>query len=216
MTTDDIHFYEPANGHGLRHDPFNAIIAPRPIGWISSHDRGGRLNLAPYSFFNAFNYNPPILGFSSVGRKDSVRNIEQTGEFVWNLATRPLADAMNLTAEHFAHEVDEFAMSGLTPVPSRMIGVPRVGESPVAMECKLSQLVQLQGADGRKVDTWLVLGEVVAVHINRSLLKDGVYDTAAARPILRAGRWGDYAEITPDVMFEMARPDAVRVPTSRA
>src|SRR5450830_880225 len=93
--SDDIHFYEPANGHGLPHDPFNAIVGPRPIGWISSHDSEGRLNLAPYSFFNAFNYIPPIIGFSSVGRKDSLNNIEQTGEFVWNLATRPLAEQMN-------------------------------------------------------------------------------------------------------------------------
>ncbi len=93
--SDDSHFYEPANGHGLPHDPFNAIVGPRPIGWISSHDSEGRLNLAPYSFFNAFNYIPPIIGFSSVGRKDSLNNIEQTGEFVWNLATRPLAEQMN-------------------------------------------------------------------------------------------------------------------------
>ena len=89
---DDIHFYEPSQGHGLPHDPFNAIVGPRPIGWISSQDAQGRLNLAPYSFFNAFNYIPPIIGFCSVGRKDSLNNIEQTGEFVWNLATRPLAD----------------------------------------------------------------------------------------------------------------------------
>ena len=93
--SDDSYYYEPANGHGLPHDPFNAIVGPRPIGWISSHDKAGRLNLAPYSFFNAFNYIPPIIGFSSVGRKDSLNNIEQTGEFVWNLATRPLAEQMN-------------------------------------------------------------------------------------------------------------------------
>ena len=91
-----MYYYEPAKGHGLPHDPFNAIVGPRPIGWISSQDREGRLNLAPYSFFNAFNYIPPIIGFCSVGRKDSLNNIEQTGEFVWNLATRPLAEQMNL------------------------------------------------------------------------------------------------------------------------
>lgn len=207
MAADDMHYYEPAQGHGLRHDPFNAIIAPRPIGWISSRDSDGRLNLAPYSFFNAFNYKPPIIGFSSIGWKDSVRNIDQTGEFVWNLATRPLADAMNQSAAHVGHGVDEFALSGLTPAPSRRVAVPRVAESPAAMECKLADLVQLRGADGRRVETWLVLGEVVGVHIDRAMLRDGVYDTAAARPILRAGRWGDYAEITPDSMFEMARPD---------
>ncbi len=207
MIADDIHYYEPARGYGLRHDPFNAIIAPRPIGWISSRDREGRLNLAPYSFFNAFNYRPPIIGFSSIGWKDSVRNIDQTGEFVWNLATRPLAGAMNRTSAHVGHEVDEFALSGLTPAPSRQVKAPRVAESPVPMECRLTQIVQLHGADRRPVETWLVLGEVVGVHIDRALLKEGIYDTAAAHPILRAGRGGDYAEITPDMMFEMARPD---------
>ena len=209
MTSDDIHFYQPADGHGLKHDPFNAIIAPRPIGWISSQDSEGRLNLAPYSFFNAFNYKPPIIGFSSIGRKDSVRNIEQTGEFVWNLATRALADAMNRTAQHVPHEVDEFQLAGLTPTPSRQVRVPRVGEALAAMECKLADMVQLRSAAGAAVNTWLILGEVVGVHIHRSLLKDGVYDTAAARPILRAGRWGDYAEIIPEIMFEMPRPDDV-------
>ncbi len=211
MTTDDIHSYQPAEGHGLRHDPFNAIVAPRPIGWISSHDREGRLNLAPYSFFNAFNYRPPILGFSSIGWKDSVRNIDQTGEFVWNLATRALAEAMNQSAAHVGREVNEFGLAGLTALPSRHVKVPRVAESRVTMECKLTQIVQLRGANSQPVETWLVLGEVVAVHIDKTLLTDGVYDTAAARPILRAGRSGDYAEIVPEIMFELARPDAARI-----
>ena len=123
---DDIHFYEPAKGHGLPHDPFNAIVGPRPIGWISSQDAQGRLNLAPYSFFNAFNYIPPIIGFCSVGRKDSLNNIEQTGEFVWNLATRPLAEAMNQSCAMVGPEVNEFELAGLSTVPSRVISVPRV------------------------------------------------------------------------------------------
>ncbi len=118
---DDMHYYEPAQGHGLPHDPFNAIIAPRPIGWISTQDAEGRLNLAPYSFFNGFNYTPPIIGFSSVSRKDSLNNAEATGEFCWNLATRPLAEAMNQSCAAVAPDVDEFAPSGLTPVD-----VPRV------------------------------------------------------------------------------------------
>src|SRR5256885_4770069 len=100
----DLHFYEPKNGHGLKHDPFNAIIAPRPIGWISSRDTKGNINLAPYSFFNGFNYHPPIIGFSSTSWKDSVENIQQTGEFVWNLATMDLAQQMNATAAHVAHD----------------------------------------------------------------------------------------------------------------
>ena len=206
MNEGGIHSYEPAAGHGLRHDPFNAIIGPRPIGWVSSRSPNGGLNLAPYSFFNAFNYKPPLIGFSSIGYKHSVRNIEQTGEFVWNLATRALADAMNRTSAHVPYEADEFALGGLTPLPGRIVAAPRVAESPVTMECKLAQLVQLHGVDGKPVESWLTIGEVVAVHIDTRLIKDGVYDTAAARPILRAGRWGDYAEITPEAMFVMARP----------
>lgn len=206
--SEDFHYYEPARGHGLPHDPFNAIVGPRPIGWISSQDSEGRRNLAPYSFFNAFNYTPPIVGFSSIGYKDSVRNIEQTGEFGWNLATRSIADAMNATCAPVAPEVDEFTLAGLTPVGSRVIAVPRVAESPVSFECKLSQLIQLRGANGDSVDTWLVLGEVVAVHISKSLLVNGVYDTAAARPILRGGGPADYFEIAPEALFRMYRPKA--------
>ncbi|UVJ43143.1 flavin reductase family protein [Pseudomonas sp. LS1212] len=201
---EDKYYYEPAQGHGLPHDPFNAIVGPRPIGWISSHDGEGRLNLAPYSFFNAFNYIPPIIGFSSVGRKDSLNNIEQTGEFVWNLATRPLADAMNQSCAAVAPDVDEFALSGLTAVPSRVTSVPRVLESPVSFECKVTQIIQLQRADQEKVPSWLVLGEVVAVHIARSLLKDGIYDTAAAEPILRGGGPADYFQL--GELFKMTRP----------
>jgi flavin reductase (DIM6/NTAB) family NADH-FMN oxidoreductase RutF len=203
----DLHYYEPANGHGLKHDPFNAIIAPRPIGWISSRNAKGHVNLAPYSFFNGFNYIPPIIGFSSTSRKDSIANIEQTGEFVWNLATMDLAKQMNATAAHVAPDVSEFTLAGLTEAPSKIVDVPRVAESPVSFECKLTQIIQLQGADGKKVNGWLTLGEVVAVHIDKSLIKDGVYQTALARPIVRAGRQGDYFEIKPDAMFEMVRPD---------
>jgi len=203
----DSHYYEPAKGHGLKHDPFNAIIAPRPIGWISSRDSKGNLNLAPYSFFNGFNYTPPIIGFSSTSWKDSVQNIQETGEFVWNLATMDLAKQMNASAAHVAHDVSEFAIAGLTAVPSTRVNVPRVGESPVSFECKLSQIVQLQAANGEKVQAWLTLGEVVAVHIDKTLIRDGVYQTALARPIVRAGRRGDYFEIKQDAMFEMPRPD---------
>jgi flavin reductase (DIM6/NTAB) family NADH-FMN oxidoreductase RutF len=205
MADDSALFYEPRQGHGLRHDPFNAIVGPRPIGWISSVDKTGVANLAPYSFFNAFNYTPPIIGFSTIGWKDSVANVDATGEFCWSLATRALAQAMNLTCAPAPPDVDEFDVAGLTRAPGRLISVPRVLESPVNFECRLTQLLQLQKADGTSVQTWLILGEVVAVHIDRVYLKDGVYDTAAARPILRAGRMGDYAEITPEAMFEMPR-----------
>ncbi|RMU65040.1 DIM6/NTAB family flavoprotein oxygenase [Pseudomonas syringae pv. syringae] len=185
--SDAIHSYEPSKGHGLPHDPFNAIVGPRPIGWISSQDANGKLNLAPYSFFNAFNYVPPIIGFCSVGRKDSLNNIEQTGEFVWNLATRSLAEAMNQSCAPVAPDVSEFELANLTPLASQIVSVPRVLETPVSFECKVTQIIQLQRADKELVPSWLILGEVVAVHIDKSLLKDGVYDTAAAEPILRGG-----------------------------
>jgi flavin reductase (DIM6/NTAB) family NADH-FMN oxidoreductase RutF len=201
-----FHFYEPRDGHRLPHDPFNAMVGPRPIGWISSRSGAGTLNLAPYSFFNAFNYVPPIVGFSSIGYKDTVRNIEETGEFAWNLATLPLAEQMNQSCAAVAPEVDEFALAGLTPAPSRIVTVPRVAESPVSFECRLSQLLQLQGADGGKLPSWLVLGEVVGVHIDQTLLKDGIYDTAAAQPILRGGGPADYFSIGPEQLFKMFRP----------
>ena len=202
----EMYYYEPAQGHGLPHDPFNAIVGPRPIGWISSHDAEGRLNLAPYSFFNAFNYTPPIIGFSSVGRKDSLNNIEATGEFCWNLATRSLAEAMNQSCAAVAPEVDEFALSGLTPVASRVVAVPRVEESPVSFECKVTQIIQLHGLDQVAVPTWLVLGEVVAVHIAKALLVDGIYDTAAGEPILRGGGPADYFQLGREANFKMYRP----------
>lgn len=201
-----MYYYEPAKGHGLPHDPFNAIVGPRPIGWISSQSQDGQLNLAPYSFFNAFNYIPPIIGFCSVGRKDSLNNIEQTGEFVWNLATRPLAEQMNQSCAAVAADINEFELSGLTAVPSNIVKVPRVGETPVAFECKVSQIVQLKRADQALVPSWLILGEVVAVHIAEHLLKNGIYDTAAAEPILRGGGPADYFEL--GNLFKMARPQA--------
>ena len=205
MTT-EMYFYKPSQGHGLPHDPFNAIVGPRPIGWISSQDAHGGLNLAPYSFFNAFNCTPPIIGFASVGAKDSLRNIRQTGEFCWNLATRPLAEQMNQSCAAVPPEVDEFALAGLETVASTQVAVPRVAASPVSFECRMTQIVQLQGVDGSAIETWLVLGEVVGIHIARHLLKDGVYDTAAAQPILRGGGPADYFEVSHDQLFKMFRP----------
>jgi len=202
----DIHFYEPAQGHGLAHDPFNAIVAPRPIGWVSTRSAAGILNLAPYSFFNGFNYIPPIVGFSSIGRKDSVRNIQETGEFVWNLVTFPLAQAMNQTSAAVAAEVDEFELAGLTPAPSRLLQVPRVLESPVAFECRLTQIVQLQTAAQEPISTFVTFGEVVGVHIDRRLLVNGAYDTANAQHIARGGGPADYFKIGPEQLFKIYRP----------
>ena len=204
--TDRTYSYQPRLGHGLPHDPFNAIVGPRPIGWISTRSASGVNNLAPYSFFNAFNYVPPIIGFASIGYKDTLRNIEETGEFVWNLTTRALAEAMNQSCAAVGPDVSEFALAGLTPLASTAVAPPRVAESPVTFECKRTQILQLQGADGAQVDTWLVLGEVVAVHIDKALLKDGVYDTAAAGHVLRGGGPADYFTVGPEQLFRMHRP----------
>ncbi|WP_050421713.1 flavin reductase family protein [Bradyrhizobium tropiciagri] len=202
----DFHYYEPAKGHGLKHNPLNAIIAPRPIGWISSRSSTGLTNLAPYSFFNAFLYDPPIIGFSSISWKDTVQNVSETREFAWNLVTKELGDKMNQTSEGFRHGVNEFEVAGLTPIPSRHIRVPRVGESRASMECKVSDIVPLRSASGEKTDGWLVLGEVVAVYIDKALIEDGIYQTALANPILRSGRGDEYIQVTQDRVFEMPRP----------
>ena len=200
------HFYEPKDGHGLPHDPFNAIVGPRPIGWISTRSNDGVLNLAPYSFFTAFNYIPPIVGFSSIGPKDSVRNIQENGMFVWNLVTRPLAEAMNQTCAAVGPEVNEFELAGLNTAPSRTMDVPRVAESPVSFECRSTQIIQLEGLDKQPIPTWLVLGEVVGVHIADHLLKDGVYDTASAGHVMRGGGPADYFTVGPEQLFKMWRP----------
>ncbi len=200
------HFYEPSAGHGLKHDPFNAIVGPRPIGWISTRGADGTLNLAPYSFFNAFNYKPPIIGFSSNGAKDTLRNARESGEFVWNLATRPVAEQMNATSANVPYGTDEFALAGLTPVRSRLVAAPRVAESPVHFECKVSDIVQLKGYQGNLATSWLVIGEVVAVHIANTLLKEGIFDTFGAEIILRGGGPSAYAAINPEARFDMMRP----------
>ena len=200
------HFYEPRHGHGLRHDPLNAIVAPRPIGWIGSLSAAGVRNLAPYSFFNLFNYHPPIIGFASTELKDSAANIAATGEFTWNLATRGLAEAMNASSATVAGEVDEFELTGLIAAPSRLIAAPRVAASPVSFECRLTQQFALTDATGAATGAWMTLGEVVAVHIDPAMLDDGVYVTARAQPIVRGGGTGDYFEITEDRLFTMRRP----------
>ena len=202
----DFYFYEPAKGHGLPHDPFKAIAAPRPIGWISSMDKQGVVNLAPYSFYNALGDNPPVVGFSSSGRKDSLRNIEETREFVVNFATKALAEAMNLTSANVPHDIDEMTMAGLTPAPCRIVAAPRVAESPAALECKLLQVIHIHDLDGNPVNQYLVLGQVVGVHIAQEYLKNGLFDTGAAQPIMRAGYQADYYEV--GAPFKMLRPGA--------
>ncbi|AKC70133.1 flavin reductase family protein [Pandoraea oxalativorans] len=204
---DDVHFYDPAKGHGLSHDPFKAIVAPRVIGWISSRDAQGGVNLAPYSFFGAFASFPAIIGFCSEGYKDSLANIEATREFVWNLTSKSLVEQMNRTSAPVPHEVDEFELAGLTKAPGVNVDVPHVAESPASLECKLLQIVRMHDLDGKPMNNWLALGQVVGVHIRREFLsEDGLFDTAKAHPVMRAGYLGDYAEIGP--MFDLRRPKA--------
>ncbi|MBD8735084.1 MULTISPECIES: flavin reductase family protein [Sphingomonas] len=200
------HSYEPASGHRLPHDPLNAIVAPRPIGWVSTLSAGGVPNLAPYSFFNLFNYTPPLIGFSSMGWKDSVANIAATGEFVWNLVSRDLGEAMNATAANVAADVDEFALAGLDTLASLHVKPPRVAASRAQFECKVTQIVRLETKEGRELDQWLVLGEAVAIHIDPAMLDDGVYQTARGEPILRGGGPADYFAITEESLFKMRRP----------
>lgn len=202
-----VHFYEPESGTGLPHSPFNAIIAPRPIGWISSRSADGVLNLAPYSFFNAFSYVPPIIGFASNGPKDTLANAEAAGEFCWNLVTNDLASAMNITSAVVPPDVDEFALAGLTPAPSRIVDVPHVAESRVVFECRTTQVVHLHTIAGKPTATRVVFGEVVGVHIDSALLADGIYQTALADPVLRAGGPVNYFTLDEENRFEMRRPD---------
>lgn len=200
----DWHFYEPALGHRLPHDPLKAIVAPRPIGWISSVDPEGRVNLAPYSFFNAVCETPPIVAFSSSGRKDTQSNVEATGEFVVNLATRSLAEAMNVSSASVPHDVDEFQLAGLTPAPCRLVKPPRVAASPAALECKLLVTLPLKDLAGNPTPNTLIIGQVIGVHLATDCLTNGLFDMVRAGTIARCGYQGDYAHVTE--LFPMFRP----------
>jgi flavin reductase (DIM6/NTAB) family NADH-FMN oxidoreductase RutF len=184
-----------------------AIVAPRPIGWISSASQAGHNNLAPYSFFNLLRGDPPLIGFSSGGRKDSLCNIEETGRFVWNLATRALADAMNISSSIVPRDVDEFILAGLTPMPSSFGTPAYVGESPVSFDCVLTQIIDLRDRHGQPSGSHLIIGEAVHVRIARHLLVDGVYNTLKGEPIMRGGGNSDYFHLTADGLFHMTRPE---------
>ena len=203
---DSFYFYETQNGHGLPHDPFKAIVGPRPIGWIGSTSLEGINNLAPYSFFNAINSDPPMIGFTSTGYKDSVKNIAQTSEFTWNLVTKPLVEAMNMSCASVPPNVDEFELAQLTPAPSKIIKAPRVLASPVSFECKLSEIIQLKDTNKEALESWFVIGHVVAVHILQSALQDGLYDTASMQHVMRGGGPADYFTVGPEQLFKLYRP----------
>ncbi|HEY2603203.1 MAG TPA: flavin reductase family protein [Thermoleophilaceae bacterium] len=199
-------FYEPSlrDRELLPHDPFKALVAPRPIGWVSTIGADGAVNLAPYSFFNAICDSPPMLAFSSGGLKDSASFAGETDEFVWNLSTYELREQMNETSSTLPRGESEFAHAGLETAPSRLVRPPRVAASPCALECRVTQTLELRDVDGRPVDRHVVIGQVVGVHLDERFIRDGRVDTAALQPIARCGYLGDYAVVTE--LFEMPRP----------
>jgi flavin reductase (DIM6/NTAB) family NADH-FMN oxidoreductase RutF len=198
--------------HGLPHDPFKAIMAPRPIGWITSISARGEVNLAPYSYFNAVSTRPPIVIFSSEGRKDSLALAEESREFVCNLATWDLRDAMNQTSAPYPRGVDEMREAGLTPAPSRLVKPPRVAEAPCALECKWLQTLTLRDLDGRPLDRHVVFGQVVGIHIDDRFIRNGLLDTAAMKPIARCG-YNEYAVV--EEVFSMVRPEVAEAAAPR-
>jgi flavin reductase (DIM6/NTAB) family NADH-FMN oxidoreductase RutF len=200
-------FYEPhaRDRELLPHDPFKALVVPRPIGWVSTLAANGDINLAPYSFFNAIGEGPPMLAFSSSGRKDSATFAGELREFVWNLATYDLREAMNHTSATLPRGENEFEHAGLEMAPSRLVAPPRVAATPCAMECKVVHTAELPDVNGDPAGQFLVVGQVVGVHLDESYVRDdGRVDTVALRPIARCGYLGDYTTI--DSLFEMLRP----------
>jgi flavin reductase (DIM6/NTAB) family NADH-FMN oxidoreductase RutF len=203
-------FYDAlTNAHGLKYDPFKALIAPRPVGWISTVSKDGVVNLAPYSFFNAVSEKPAYVVFGSAGVKDSLANIRETKEFVCSLATYDLRNELNMTSASVPPHIDEFALGGLTAAKSIMVAPPRVKESPAAFECRHFQTIELPGNSSTPVGYHLVIGLVVGIHIDDRFIKDGLVDTAGMRPIARLG-YMDYAVVTPETTFTIGRPNVDR------
>jgi flavin reductase (DIM6/NTAB) family NADH-FMN oxidoreductase RutF len=197
-------FYDAVeNSHGLPHDPFKALIAPRPIGWISSISKSGQVNLAPYSFFNGVSTDPNIVMFSSGGHKDSMVNVEETGEFVCSLATYDLRDEMNQTSAALSRGENEMDFAGLEAAPSRLVAPPRVAASPVALECKYIQTVEMPIKSKSGITYHVVFGHVVGIHIDDSVIVDGLVDVTKIRPLARLG-YMDYSVV--DTVFSLARP----------
>jgi flavin reductase (DIM6/NTAB) family NADH-FMN oxidoreductase RutF len=199
-------FYEPQRRDRtlLPHDPFKSLVAPRPIGWISSQSAGGSVNLAPYSFFNAIAEEPPMLAFSSHGAKDSSTFATEIAEFVWNLVTYDLREAMNETSAPLPRGSSEFERAGLAMAPSQLVAPPRVAASPCAMECKVVHHLELRDIDGRTFDQHLVIGQVVGIHLDETRLVASGVDTAALQPVARCGGPADYTVV--EHLFQMVRP----------
>ena len=202
-----MHYDAIANEHGLKHDPFKALVTPRPIGWIASLGADGVCNLAPYSFFNAVSDRPHYVMFSSKNIKDSVRNIQETGEFTCSLATWETRDAMNISSAPVPPGVDEFPLSSLTAAASRYVKPPRVKESPAALECRHWKTIELPDvAPGSDQGHFMVIGQVVGIYIDDAYVSNGMVDTGAMRPLARLG-YMDYAVVTPETMLTINRPE---------
>jgi flavin reductase (DIM6/NTAB) family NADH-FMN oxidoreductase RutF len=198
-------FYDTqSNAHGMAHDPFKAIVAPRPIGWIGTKGRDGSRNLSPYSFFNAVSDRPKMVMFSSSGRKDSLRNVEETGVFTASFVSRSLLDQMNASSATLPYEADEFELAGLTALSGRLVDAPYVGEAVAALECRVTQVLTLPDMAGHPTDSHAVFGQVVGIHIAEAMIRDGRFDLASADPIMRLG-YMDYAGMGP--VFELKRPN---------
>ncbi|MDP4594646.1 MAG: flavin reductase family protein [Beijerinckiaceae bacterium] len=198
-------FYKPheRDTNILPHNPLTALIAPRPVGWISTMSKSGAVNLAPYSFFNAIAYNPPMVMVSSDSWKDTLTFASETGEFVWNMATWDLREQMNLTSAELERGVNEFGHAKLETAPCNLVKAPRVAASPVSFECKVATIMPIIDASGKEMKNHIMLGEVIGIHIDDRYIRDGRADTAAMKPIARCG-YSDYAVVTE--LFEMVRP----------
>lgn len=197
-------FYDTeSNAHGMAHDPFKAIVAPRPIGWIGTKGRDGSRNLSPYSFFNAVGDRPKMVMFSSSGRKDSLRNVEETGVFTASFVSRSLLDQMNASSAAVSYETDEFTLAGLTAAAGKLVDAPYVGEAVAALECRVTKVLTLPDMDGNDTDSHAVFGQVVGIHIADAMIRGGRFDLASADPIMRLG-YMDYAGMGP--VFELRRP----------
>jgi flavin reductase (DIM6/NTAB) family NADH-FMN oxidoreductase RutF len=197
-------FYDAVkNDHGLPNDPFKALVVPRPIGWISTVSPAGKANLAPFSYFNAFAQAPHYVAFGMGPPKHTLRNVRETGEFAFSMATWELREAMNATSAHVPPDVDEFELAGLEKAPCRLIAPPRVAASPAALECRLFQIVALPGDDG-SAEHHMVIGRVVGIHIDDRFIEGGRVNTAAMKPIARLG-YSEYATVSE--VWRMRRPD---------
>ncbi|MCF1481479.1 MULTISPECIES: flavin reductase family protein [Rhizobium/Agrobacterium group] len=197
-------FYETkTNAHGMAHDPFKAVVSPRPIGWIGSKGRDGSFNLAPYSFFNAISDKPKMVMFSSAGRKDSLRNVEETGCFTANFVSSDLGEAMNRSSAPAAYGTSEFELAGLTPVMARLVDAPYVDEAYAVLECKVTEVISPKTLSGEPSENFVVFGEVVGIHLADSAMRDGRFDVTLVQPLARLG-YLDYAAVTE--VFQMVRP----------